>query len=352
MMGEMTKAERVRAALDGKTVDRIPVSFFNHNHEVESNTNVLAEYLLMLYRKFDWDFLKASLRPSYYAEAWGCEVSFYPDRVPVIDSYVIHKAEDLRALRELKVTEGVLGEHVEVAKKLRQGLGEKELFIMTLFSPLAVVARLAGGVINTPSEYLNVQRFMNEDPDALHHALRVISETLADYVVQLVRAGANGIYLSTSVWSGDTISQDDYKKFGKPYDLTVLNSAVDEGADFNILHICRENIFFDAFIDYPVDVINYEATSQRNPSLKEAMCKTDKALWGGLDHRNTLVNGPEDKIIAETYDALDQTGGTRFILGNGCTSPSDIPDAHYIAAREATISWRGQAAAGKETSGT
>jgi uroporphyrinogen decarboxylase len=340
MMSEMTRSERVMAAVKGVAVDRIPASFFNHNHQFESNTDKLAEYLLMLHRKFEWDFLKATLRPSYYAEAWGCKVSFYPDRVPVVDSCIIHKAEDLRNLRIIKANQGVFGKHVQVARELRRGLNEDELFVMTVFSPLSVASRLAGGVVRTPSEYLNLQKFMTEDPDALHYALCIISQTLADYVVELIRAGANGIFLTTSVWCGDTIAEQDYKVFGVPYDLKVLNAAVAEGANFNILHICRENIFFDTFADYPVGVINYDTTSPRNPSLKEAMSRTNKALWGGVDHRNTLVNGPVDKISSEVHDALDQTGGSRFILGSGCTSLSAIPDAHYMAARKAAMSWR------------
>jgi hypothetical protein len=96
----------------------------------------------------------------------------------------------------------------------------------------------------------------------------------------------------------------------------------------------------DFLSDYPVQVINYEATSPRNPSLKEALDKTDKALWGGLDHKSTLIKGPVDKIVAEVHEALEQTKGTRFILGNGCTSVSEVPEAHWIAANEALATWQ------------
>jgi uroporphyrinogen decarboxylase len=120
----------------------------------------------------------------------------------------------------------------------------------------------------------------------------------------------------------------------------VYEAAIQEGASLNILHICRENIMLDLLSDYPVQVINYEATSPRNPSLREAFERTNKALWGGLDHKTTLLKGPVDKIVAEVHDALDQTGGRRFILGNGCTSVSQVPEAHWIAAKEALSTWR------------
>lgn len=339
-MTKMNKVERVKAAMKGEPVDRIPVSFYTHNHRIESQTDKIAGYLLQQNEKFDWDFLKAGLRPSYYAEAWGCKVRFYPDKVPELETCVVHNADDFRKIKKLDPKKGVLGEHVKIAEKLKEGLKDKQLFVMTLFSPLTVAGRLAGGIVRTPSEHRNLQRLIQEDPEAVHHGLSTITQTLADYAKELIRAGADGIFLSTSVWSGDAINEEDYKVFAKPYEIAIYEAVIKEGAAFNILHICRENIFFDVFTDYPVDIINYEATSPRNLSLKEAMGKTNKALWGGVDHRKTLVEGPIEKIISEVHTALDQTQGERFFLGPGCTSNSAIPDAHYIAAKHAISTWR------------
>lgn len=336
----MNKIERVRAAIKGEEVDRIPVSFYMHNHAIESQTDKIADYLLYMNKKFDWDFLKAGLRPSYYAEAWNCRVRFFPDKVPELETYVVHNADDLERLDKVDPKTGVLAEHVKVAKELHRELRGKQLFVMTLFSPLTVAGRLAGGVVNTPSEYQNLLTLIKENPKAVHQGLTVITETLCDYARELIRAGADGIYLSTSVWSGGVLSEKEYREFAKPYELSVLDAVNREGATFNIMHICRENIQFELFSDYPVDIFNYETTSPNNLSLREAMGKTKKALWGGLDHRRTLVEGPIEKITEEVHTALDQTGGKRFFLGPGCTSSSLIPDAHYIAAREAISTWR------------
>lgn len=336
----MNKIERVRAALRGEDVDRIPVSFYFHNHAVESRTDRLADYLLLMNDRFDWDFLKAGLRPSYYAEAWGCGARFFPDRVPELETYPLHTVEDLKKLKKVNPKTGVFAEHVKVAGQLHQALGGKELFVMTVFSPLAVAGRLAGGVVNTRSEYQNLLHLLHEDPEAVRRGLQVITETLCEYARDLVRAGADGIYLSTSVWSGGALSEEQYALFAKPYELALLNAVIEEGGTFNILHICRENIRFDLFTDYPVELFNYEATSPRNPSLQEALAKTDKALWGGLDQRKTLPAGPIARIAGEVHAALDQTGGKRFFVGPGCTSASPVPDAHYDAARGATYTWQ------------
>jgi uroporphyrinogen decarboxylase len=336
----MKKIERIRAAIRGEDVDRIPISFYTHNHAVESQTEKIAAYLLAMNDQFDWDFMKAGLRPSYYAEAWGCRVRFFPNKVPKLESYVLHTVEDLKALKKIDPKTGVLADHVKVAEQLHQTLNGKELFVMTLFSPLTVAGRLAGGVVNTPSESQNLRMLMDASSEAVHQCLRTITDTLINYARELVRAGADGIYLSTSVWSGGVLTREEYEIFAKPYEIALLDAVVREGGTFNILHICRENIQFDLFTDYPVDIFNYETTSLKNLSLKEALGKTDKALWGGLDHRKTLLEGPIESISREVFDALSQTDGKRFIIGPGCTSSSLIPDANYVAVRDAAEAWR------------
>lgn len=96
----------------------------------------------------------------------------------------------------------------------------------------------------------------------------------------------------------------------------------------------------DLLSDYPVQVISYDALSPRNPSLKEAMVRTDKAIWGGVAHKTTLVNGPVNTIVAEVQAALEQTGGRRFFLGPGCSHPPGVLEAHLRAAKEALSTYR------------
>lgn len=339
-MAEMTKRERVMAAVKGEPVDRVPVSFFNHYHPAERSSDTLVPHLLKQNQKFGWDFIKVGLRASYYGEAWGCTYRWTPEKGPQLEDYVIKSAEDLKKLERLDPTKGVLGDHVRVAKMLSEALKGSVPYVQTVFNPLTIAGRMAGAKYLDPSEAEVIKRFMKENPEALHYGLSIISQTMADYAREVIRAGADGIFLTTTAWSKDVISEEEYKIFGRPYDLAVYEAAIQQGASLNVLHICRENIMLDLLSDYPVQVINYEATSPRNPTLREALDRTDKTLWGGLDHKTTLIKGPVDAIVAEVRDALEQTGGRRFILGNGCTSVSEVPEAHWIAAREAISTWR------------
>jgi uroporphyrinogen decarboxylase len=338
-MKKMTKRERVMAAVKGEPVDRVPASFFGHNHAVEHSSDTLAPHLLQQNQKFDWDFIKVHLRASYYGEAWGCKYRWDPEEGPQLEDYIVRKADDFRKLKKLDPTKGVLGDQIRVAKLLGEALKDSVPYIQTVFCPLTVAGKLAGAIYLTPSEKAVIKQFMKENPEALHQGLTVISQTLADYAREAIRAGADGIFYTTTVWSRDAISEEEYKIFGRPYDLAIFEAAIEEGATFNILHLCRENIMFDLLSDYPVQLINYDALSPRNPSLKAAMSRTDKAIWGGVAQNTTLLNGPAEAIAAEVNAALEQTGGRRFFLGPGCAIPPAVPDTHLLAVKKALASY-------------
>lgn len=342
-MAEMTRRERVMAAVKGDPVDRVPLSFFGHHHLAERSSDTLVAHLLEQNSKFGWDFIKVHLRATYYGEAWGSKYRWDPERGPIIENPVVKYADDFKKLGRLDPTKGVLGDQLRIAKLLGEALKGSVPYVQTIFSPLTVVKQLTGAGVYTPSEAVQIKRFMKENPEALHYGLLMVSQTLADYARQATRVGADGIFMSTSVWSRDAISEEEYKIFGRPYDLAIYEAAIQEGATFNILHLCRENIMLDLLSDYPVQVINYDALSPRNPSLKEAMARTDKAIWGGLTHKtsvpDTLLEGPVDAIVAQVHAALEQTGGRRFFLGPGCSIFPRVPAAHLLAVKQAISTW-------------
>ena len=60
-MAEMTKRERVQAALAGKMVDRMPVAFWRHWPMDDQNAESLARVALDFYHRYDFDFIKITI---------------------------------------------------------------------------------------------------------------------------------------------------------------------------------------------------------------------------------------------------------------------------------------------------
>jgi uroporphyrinogen-III decarboxylase len=204
-----------------------------------------------------------------------------------------------------------------------------------------ILNMLQGWVGESSIQTVMATKYMRENPELTHQALSVICQTMTEYVRESIRAGADGLFVTTSPFTRDFMTEEEYLTFGKPYEVPLFEAALEEGARLNILHICKDNIFFDIMLDYPVHLIQYENTSPRNPSLSEAMAKTEKAFWAGVNNRydSPLVIGPIDAIVEEVHSALDETGGRRFALGPVCVFSPSTPEAHIKALKEAIYTW-------------
>ncbi len=328
-MPSMTKHQRVRAALAGADVDRVPLSFWGHDFFREWTPEGLAQAMLERHRRYDWDYMKVNPRATYYAEAWGCRYkpSRDPTRGPDTVDYVLKSPSDLDNVRPVDVHDGPFAEHIQALRLIAEGLVGDAPFVQTVFSPLSVIGRMANGDRDA------VRRWMREAPDALHRALAAVTESLAAYAAACLEAGADGIFFPTVEWATyDNATPDEYNHFARPYDLRVLQAAA--AGWFNILHVCRQNNMLALLLDYPVHAFNWASSQPGNPSLAEGLAQTDKAVMGGVDQA-TIAGASPDEVAAEVREALRQTGARRLLLAPGCSISPLTPDANLHAAADA-----------------
>jgi uroporphyrinogen decarboxylase len=326
----MQKNARVRAALAGKTVDRVPMSFWAHDYLREWSPRGLADAMLESFHRYDWDFMKVNPRATYYSEAWGCtyEPSGSPAHGPRLQEYVLKSADDLTSVKALSGTDGVFGEQLEALRYIGASIGQAD-YLQTVFSPLSVVGYLAGRSVDA------VKGWMDEAPEALEEALTNVAATLAEYASACLDAGASGIFFATTDWATRAnLSPEAYARFGRPFDLQVLAAAQD--AVFNVLHVCRdENMLLD-LLDYPVHAFNWADQEEENPSLPEVASRTQKAVMGGLSLQ-TMLHGTVAEVEREIELATASMGGRRLFLAPGCSISPQTPEENLKAAAEARI---------------
>lgn len=323
----MTKQERVRAALAGQEVDRVPVSFWGHDYQREWSAQGLAQATLESFRRYNWDYIKVNPRATYYLEDWGCRFrpSGHPQQGPEMTEYVIKSPADFRRLPPLDAGSGAFGQQLEALRLIARDLAGEAPFVQTVFSPLTVACRLAGGDVP------RFRQWLREAAADVHAGLAVIAETLAAYARLCLEAGASGIFFATVDWATrSNASEDEYREFGCPYDLRVL-AAVGQ-APFNILHVCRQDNMLELLLDYPVQAFNWAATEPGNPTLRDVLGKTTAAVMGGISQQTVLRNGTPQQVQAEVRQALAQTGGRRFLLAPGCSISPATPEANLRAA--------------------
>ncbi len=328
-MSGMKKRERVMAALQGREVDRAPISFWGHDFLREWSAEGLAAAMLESVQTFDYDYLKVNPRASYFSEAWGCRYrpSNDPARSPSLEHWVLNEASDLQAIGPVDVQAGSFGEQLEALRLIGEGLGGEVPFVQTVFSPLSVLGRMA-------KDRKLLHHWMAEAPEALHAALAAVTETLASYSKACMGTGADGIFFATTEWGTyDACTIDEYEAFGRPYDLQVLEAVRD--APFNVLHVCRPNNMLEQLLDYPASVVNWDVHGTGNASLQEALTKTQRAVMGGVDEQQVLLDGSSEDARAQVQNALRETGGQRFFVAPGCSISPQTPPQNLHAAVEA-----------------
>lgn len=325
----MDKKERVDAALRGDPVDRVPASMWGHDFLREWDPQTLAEAMLENFTRYDWDFMKVNPRASYHVEGWGVRVrpSGEQYKPPVIEDTPIKSASDWKRIRTLDPDQGALGEQLRALRIINHSMGYEAYFVQTIFCPLGVAKYLAGNRMEP------VLHTIREDRNAMHTALRVITETFTNYVLACLAEGASGIFYATNGWAVEgLLTQDQYREFGEQYDLEILEAVKSRGR-LNILHNCGTHIYFDLLSDYPVHALNWAATLEGNPDLAEGKRRSGKAVMGGISEKTTLKEGSVGQVQDEVAKALELTGGRHFLLAPGCSIPPETPARNLEAIR-------------------
>lgn len=315
----MNKRERVLAAIKGEQVDRVPHSFWLHNFAEEYSAESLANETLRLYNTFDWDFIKPQSRPLCFTELWGQEFARSKDRVtfPVTTKHALQRVEDIKHLKPVDVSVGALAEQIEAYQLIRAKVGPDVPIVGTIFAPMMTA------MFMLKNGSADLRRIMTEDPAGLEQGLAVISDALADYAQKCIDSGMDGIFYATTEATSNQMNAKEFERFQRPFDVRILEASA--GGQFNIMHMCGNNILADSFVDYPVDVFSW-ATTPSNPTLTEMHNKTGKAVMGGLPGKPEIGTMSVDVLQARAQASLEEMQGRFHFLGPDCSINPDTPE--------------------------
>jgi uroporphyrinogen decarboxylase len=328
MAAQMTHRERVRAALNGEEVDRVPVSMWRHFYGSETSAETLAAAMLGFQDRFDWDFMKVNPRASYHVEDWGLRVEYHGDAHPRVVSTPVRTPEDWLKIRVLDINGGVLNEQLAALETIAGKLGGELPFLMTVFTPLSIAADL----VASEETFL---RHLREHTDKVNAALEAITETFTIFAAACLERGAAGLFYATTSWATtDRLTGAEYRRYARPHDLRLLAGL--PPAWFNVLHVCKPHNLLDVVADYPVAAFSWDARGAGNPSLAEGKKMVGgKAVIGGVPHDQTLVEASLAQLAATIAGLRTAMGRRGWMLGPGCTFPGETPEANLEAVRQA-----------------
>ncbi len=322
----MRKRARIQAAIAGEPVDRAPVAFWRHWPIDDQEAESLARATLEFQRRFDFDFIKVTPSHTFCIDDYGAKHAYRGAAIGDREHLerVIQKIEDWDRIQPLDVTKGAYGRQLRCIRMVVEGRDQDVPVIQTLFNPIGMARYLAG------DEAYLVQ--LRQDPERVERALDALTETCSRFARAAIAEGADGIFMSTAAASFEAMSEEEYRRFGRPYDLAVLQAA--SAGWFNVLHLHGQHPMFAQVADYPVQAINWHDRAA-GPTLAEAAKIFSGALVGGVEQYRLLHFGTPAEVESQVHDAIAQMGGRRLIVAAGCTFPLTVPEGNLLAARRA-----------------
>jgi len=338
-METMTKMERVKAALEGKPVDRPPFTAWGPHFNLEDrHTGDFTKAVIAYEDQHDFDILKVMQNGLYFAEDFGQvidppqnsdDAGFKKTRIPAINS-----VEDMGRLTTHPVTEGAIAREVESIRVLAEYYKDKVPVLATASGPYRMFNNMSGVIgrkLHNPNLFTEgtMADFIRDHEELYFEAMEVLTEQLIMNMNAFLDAGAAGFFFCPGgTYPQDPFSDEEYLKYIRPYDERVLK-AVYGRSFFTMLHICSPSVTnMDYMLDLPAHAINWEDSSPFNPTIEEVRAKTDKVLMGGVD-RNADFYGPSRERVKATLkmkvkEAMRQAGNSRFVAAVGCESPREI----------------------------
>ncbi len=303
----MNKIERVRAALAGKPVDRVPASFWYHFTRDNAQGAASVQAHLDYYRASGVDFLKVM------------------NEHPYVANVAINTPADWRKVRPAPLSAPFYQQQLDEIKRIVDQVQGECLVITTIFGPFSSGNHASN---NTVTAHVKV------DPAAVSQGLAAIGESLGAFGAACVAAGAAGIYYSAQGGEEERFTEQEFLRCIKPADLAALDAFKDRG-EFHLLHICKDHVRLPLYAGYPGHAVNWAAT-KHNPTLKEGRAIFKRTIVGGMDDRGIIVNGSPDAIHSAVRAIISDFGETGLMIGADCTLPTDIAVANIRAAVEAT----------------
>jgi uroporphyrinogen decarboxylase len=323
-MKQMSRRERIAAALERRPVDRVPYAFWRHFPRVDRNPAALAQTTLRFQERYGNDFLKLTPAGGYAVEAWGCVEGQEerPDGHRPCGMCAVRDADDWKKIRPLDP--GASPGYVDQIETIvRMGFDKRigdAPVLPTLFSPLSLARKLSGTRLDGD---------LRERPALVRDALEAITETLIRFASLALDEGVAGIFYSIQAASRALHTDEQYAELGEPYDRRVLESVAGRSI-LTIIHCHGTELMFDRLATLPGHAWNWDDRATA-PSLEDGQRHVPGAVVGGLHQWRTLRDGTPEEAVAETRDAVARTGGVGLIVGAGCVLPSETPDANIAA---------------------
>jgi len=319
----MSSLCRVRAVLEGRIPDRLPVipqSFMfaaksgGYNiGQINRDPAMMAKCHVESWEKFGYDGCIIDVDDAALAEACGASVVYREDSVAVVKEST-PCLKDLRDIDFLQMPDplkdGRLYQWLETTQRVSERIGKEAL----------VMGRADQGPFSLLCLLRGAQQFMidliTEEENVILHALEWTAKVHSKFAKAQLEAGAHVTSMGDAYASPNLISPAAYHKFAYPMEKQVVEIVQTQNHPYSI-HICGDTtkIIEDMGkthakileIDWKLDM---GVARRRVPE--------STILMGNVNPSDPLYLGTPKQVDEKVKEIIEKTKGKGVIISSGC----------------------------------
>jgi uroporphyrinogen decarboxylase len=341
----MDSIERVRAAIDQREPDRVPVDLHNFMpaasasglamSEVFRSGELLAEAMLQAWREFQHDMILLENGTACNAQACGVEVHYSEDTAPVAGAPVLKSLDDVLGLEVPDpYTTFPMCEILKATRILAHEIGDRAWICARADQgPMDLAAQLRG-----MTEFM-MDIAMGEQDELIHTLLDYARRVATRYAFALIECGGHSTSIGEPVAGPAMISPRHYRRYPWIHEKRMVDELRAHGIVLH-LHICGDTTkITDDFIATGAQVLEIDHKTDAKRLKEAAQGRT--CLLGNIDTNLLALGKPEEVEDAcrELIESCQAGGG--LILGPGCALPPHTPAENVHALVESAKEYSG-----------
>jgi len=292
--------------------------------EFASDYRVFVDANVKCVEDFSMDSVGLISDPYREAAAFGADINFPAEQVPICRNKIVKTIDDVKALKNPDVyrSERTL-DRINAARELRKRLGDDFSIYGWIEGPLAEACDL--------SDLSEMMMKLMMEPDFVMTFMDKLTITAKDFAKAQVEAGCDIIGMGDAICS--QISAEKYREFVLEKHAEIIEYIHSLGAMVK-LHICG-NIthLLDDIKQAQPDIVDIDHLVDMN--IAHEKLGDDIICCGNLDPVSVIQNLSSDEVFDKTKTLLHNEKNKRFALSGGCEITVNTPKENLMSMRRA-----------------
>ena len=274
-----------------------------------SDSNLQSEALKLINQRCHPLAIMGFMDLSVEAEAFGANIRFSEDEVPIVVDSIIKSEEDAINLKVPKVGAKRTQIYLDAMKKAKQEIKDCPVFAGCI-GPFSLAGRLLGVSEAMISCY--------DEPEMVHLVLKKATEFLINYLQAYKDLGIDGVFMAEPL--AGILSPNLCDEFSSRYVKEIV-SALDDDSFLVAYHNCGNNTLkmVDTILSTGCRLYHFGNAISIEQMLK--LMPKDVMVMGNIDPVS-LKDASKEDVIAATNALLEAVGDVdNFVISSGCDIP-------------------------------